>query len=67
VSAAEHILEFADLQRLTGYERPADVAKALRQQHVHVFDGRNGPWTTLELLNYAGGMTAANDRDPEAL
>jgi len=65
MGAAEHILDTAELAKRTGYERPADIARCLRKQGIHVFDGRNGPWTTLELVNYAGGIRGPAGNDPE--
>lgn len=44
------------LFELTGYTRPADVERCLRDQGVKFFWGKDGPWTTLELINAAGGL-----------
>lgn len=55
-------LEFPDLQRLTGYTRMADVRRTLENQGVRVFEGKEGIWTTIQLINAAGGLTpAVND------
>lgn len=54
------------LMEITGYQRPADVARCLREQGVHVFEGRCGPWTTIELINLAGGLDGG-ERPDEAL
>lgn len=52
----------ADLSTMTGYERAADIAKCLKRQGIRYFDGKDGPWTTLELINAAGGLRQqAND------
>lgn len=51
------ILEFADLQALTGYERLADVERCLEAAGIKVFRGRAGVWTTLQLVNAAGGLS----------
>ena len=53
------VLETDDLLRMTGYTRPSDAARCLRQQGVHVFEGRHGIWTTLEALNAAAGVRPA--------
>ncbi len=58
------------LRQITGYQRPADIARCLREQGVRVFHGRRGPWTTLDLINQAGGLgdPAANDTlDPRQI
>lgn len=53
------ILESADLLAITGYEKPADAARCLRRQGVRVFEGKKGIWTTVELVNAAGGIVPA--------
>lgn len=53
------ILEFEDLKRITGYTRLADVERCLSNQGVRVFFGRGGVWTTLDLINAAGGIRRA--------
>ncbi|ETF06650.1 DUF4224 domain-containing protein [Pseudomonas moraviensis] len=53
-------LTFQDLQQITGYQRRSDVEKALISQGVRMFRGRCGPWTTLVLINHAGGIRAPN-------
>jgi hypothetical protein len=53
------IVETDDLCAITGYERPGDAAKCLRGQGIRVFDSRRGPWTTVELINAAGGLSGA--------
>lgn len=53
------IVESEDLCAITGYERPGDAARCLRQQGIKVFEGRDGrPWTTLDLINLAGKSVA---------
>lgn len=51
------VLSCEELKAITGYQRPADVARCLREQGVRVFNGRRGPWTTIDLINQAGGIT----------
>jgi len=53
---AGSILTTADLLAITGYDRPGDAARKLRAQGIRVFEGKAGPWTTLELVNAAGGI-----------
>lgn len=52
-----------ELQMITGYSRPADISRTLREQGIKVFVGRNGPWTTLDLINSAGGLHAAANNE----
>lgn len=53
------VLTFEDLQRLTGYTRRSSVEKALRKQGIRWFWGRHGPWTTVAMINQAGGLQPA--------
>lgn len=58
-SRSDNVLVFADLQRITGYQRRSDVERSLLEQGIRMFRGRTGPWTTLELINQAAGMKPA--------
>ena len=64
-SALGSILTTADLLAITGYDRPGDARASLRRQGIHVFEGKGGcPWTTLELINAAGGVLPAAAAEP---
>lgn len=52
----ESLVEYADLQTLTAYRRQADVERCLKQQGIRFFYGRTGVWTTVQLINAAGGL-----------
>lgn len=52
----DRILSFDDLQRITQYQRRSDVERCLRDQGIPLFYGRRGLWTTVELINQAGGL-----------
>lgn len=54
------VLTFEDLKRITGYARRADVERSLIDQGIRLFRGRTGPWTTVELVNQAGGLKTAH-------
>ena len=63
----DRTLEFDDLKRLTGYARMADVERCLTSQGIRFFRGRDGIWTTIDLVNQAGGLAAsASEADPYA-
>lgn len=53
------ILTTADLKVATGYDRPADVERCLRDQGVRFYWGKEGPWTTVDLINAASGLQQA--------
>lgn len=55
-SAVPGVLTFQDLQHVTGYQRRSDVERSLIDQGVRIFRGRCGPWTTIDLINQAGGI-----------
>lgn len=56
------VLTTASLIETTGYQRPADIERCLREQGVRYFWGKDGPWTTIDLVNAAGGLkSSAND------
>jgi hypothetical protein len=55
------IVESEDLYAILKLERAGDVVRCLRKQGIAVFIGKGGePWTTIELINQAGGLKAAN-------
>lgn len=54
----QNVLTFEDLKELTGYERPADVENCLSKRGIHTFPSRKGCWTTLALVNAAGGIVS---------
>lgn len=55
------VLEFSDLQKLSGFDRRADVERWAQGAGVPVKPCRGGVWTTVDALNRALGITAAND------
>ena len=69
--ANPNVLSCEELRVITGYQRQADIERCLIEQGVKVFRGRLGPWTTIDLINQAGGLTkrAQNDDsyDPSIL
>lgn len=58
------ILTTEDLRTVTGYQRVSDVERCLTGQGVRFFRGKDGPWTTLTLINAAGGVTPASSHEP---
>lgn len=59
----QNVLDCDELKAITGYQRPADAARCLREQGVVVFNGRRGPWTTIDLINRAGGIEDAPGKE----
>lgn len=60
------LVEFDDLKAMTGYARQADLERCLQRQGIRFFYGRGGVWTTIGLIEAAGGLRpgAANGDDP---
>lgn len=61
--ANANVLSCEDLRAITGYQRAADIERCLVDQGVKVFRGRLGPWTTIDLVNQAGGLRQTADND----
>jgi len=61
------ILGTEDLKLVTGYVRAGDVEKCLQDQGVKFFYGKGGPWTTLDLINAAGGLTKLSHDETEEI
>jgi hypothetical protein len=57
-------LQFTDLQELTGYNRLSDVERCLDQAGIRYFRGKGGIWTTMGLIEAAGGIKPANADAP---
>jgi hypothetical protein len=57
------LLDFATLRAVTGYERQADVERCLTKAGIRFFFARSGVWTTLDLVNAAGGIKPASNSD----
>ena len=55
------VLEFADLQQISGYTRRADVEQWAEKAGVPVKPCRGGVWTTMAALNRALGVLPANE------
>lgn len=58
-----NLVSIEDLKEVMGYERSGDVEKKLIGCGVHVFPGKNGPWTTVDLLNAAGGLIPSKNEE----
>jgi hypothetical protein len=59
------VYEFSDLQRLSGYERRADVERWAERNGIALKTCRGGVWTTVDALNQALGLTPpGSDADP---
>lgn len=58
------VLAFADLAAAYGYGRAADVRRCLTRDGIRHFEGKDGPWTTIDLVNAAGGLRIGTAQDP---
>lgn len=57
-----------DLERLTGYQRQADIERWCQANGVRYFRGRAGAiWTTLAAVNTALGLRDGADPRPQTL
>lgn len=54
------------LMEATGYDQWGGVMRSLRQQGIRYFIGKGGrPWTTVDLVNAAGGLRPGGASDEE--
>ena len=58
------IVEFEDLQRLSGFERRADVERWAEDIGLPFRRSRSGIWTTLDALNSALGVLPTPPASP---
>ena len=57
------VLDFQALRTLTGYKTQPAVERCLKAQGIRYFYAARGIWTTLDLINAAGGVTPAASND----
>lgn len=62
-----NILNIEDLKKATGYERHGDVEKCLRDNDIRFFRSKKGAWTTLAMVNAAGGIMAGQQPDNQSV
>ena len=55
------VVEFADLQKLSGYERRGDVERWAKANGIPLRLCRSGVWTTLHGLNTALGIASTGN------
>lgn len=63
MSSNHHIIDAAELRRLSGFSQPAAVKRWASAQGIRVKDGAEGPWTTIEALNASMGVGSAGNDD----
>lgn len=61
MTANPHIVDASQLRERSGKRNASAVRRWASRQGIRVFDGKDGPWTTLEALNKALGVSSAND------
>ena len=60
-----NIVDTKSLGEITGYKRPSKIEKCLKQQGIRYFHGKHGPWTTIDLMNAANGLTSLPQTNTE--
>lgn len=61
MSANPHIVDADELRRLSGKKSASAVRRWASSHGIRVVDGKSGPWTTLEAVNKALGVSSANE------
>lgn len=59
--ANDHIVDSVELRRLSGLQQPAAVKRWATTRGIRVCDGADGPWTTIEAINKALGVSSASN------
>lgn len=57
------IVPFDALKAISGYQQTSAVERWASSQGIRIFWGRNGPWTTVELINAAAGLVPGRSGD----
>jgi hypothetical protein len=58
------LIDSEQLKKATGYERPGDLEKCLKNNGVRVLYGKNGqPFTTLDAINAALGLKTSDAKE----
>lgn len=61
------VVTYDDLQKVTGFNKPTEVATCLRNNGVKYMLGKHGrPWTTLGAMELAMGATAIHTEIEQA-
>lgn len=58
---AQRAMSTTELKEVTGYKRTRDLERCLTAAGVRWFCGKDGPWTTIDLINAAGGLQPAEN------
>lgn len=66
MSANPNIVDAEQLRERSGLRSPSAVRRWASRQGIRVFDGKDGPWTTLDALNKALGVVSANEASYQA-
>lgn len=59
------VLTTTDLKQVTGYQRSGDIERCLEKQRIKFFYGKDGVWTTIDLINAAGGIFPTQEAQDE--
>lgn len=55
----DSLVSTSRLLEITGYKTVGDMERCLTEQGIRLFRGKGGMvWTTMELINQAGGLAA---------
>lgn len=56
-----NVVTTEDLQKVACLSRKSDIEKYLQAQNIRYFTSKNGPWTTIGLIEAAKGLVNGND------
>ena len=61
------VLTTTDLKQVTGYKRAGDIERCLQKQKIKFFYGKDGVWTTIDLINAAGGILPEQEDEQDII
>ena len=67
MSQNSHMVDAETLRQRSGKKSRSAIRRWASAQGFRVFDGKDGPWTTIEAVNAALGVGSSNDEayDPD--
>lgn len=60
------VIKAPELRELTGKTRDADIIRFLNKQGIVCFPGKDGPWTTTDLIELAGRVKLGLEKSDPA-
>lgn len=56
-----NVVSNEELQELSGLKKPSSIERWLEEQNIRYLNGKNGPWTTIGLIEASKGLVNGHD------